>query len=102
LKLVGFTRSAKEDLDQILLRYGEHDVAVAARFLARVKTKVEQATHFPQSGYLKPGWAEDDLRLYPLLRFPYTIAIAIHEGKRQVVAVYPQKDRPDIWLERLK
>ena len=71
-------------------------------FVSEVRTAVERAADFPNSGVRVEGSAPDrDVRLFRTRRFPFSVVTALVAGRRAVVAVAHTKSRPGAWRDRL-
>ncbi|MCA9536846.1 MAG: hypothetical protein KC593_24355 [Myxococcales bacterium] len=71
-------------------------------FLNEYGDKLTQVARFPQSGArLQRRVAGLELRAFSLKRFPYTVVVAVQEGRSVIIAVAHMSREPGYWRDRL-
>jgi plasmid stabilization system protein ParE len=77
--------------------YEQEVAGLGESFLARVERAVEQIRRYPHSG---PVVLAENRRLL-VSRFPYSLIYRIEPERIFILALAPQKKRPNYWARRV-
>ena len=98
-----FAPEAAEELQASVQFYERERRGYGRLFLREVSKKVSRAADFPRSGRRVPETPDDqDVRLFVVGRFPYSVVTAIVASQRAVVAVAHHRRRPGYWRQRVR
>lgn len=81
-----YTEAASADLDQILIDLATDYPAAYEGFVHRLRMVEEQITMWPRSGAIADR--ADDLRVVPMVRYPFKLFYMIARDRIEVVHLY--------------
>lgn len=79
-----YSRRALRDIERILAYVAEHNESVARDLGAHLKTVVSRISLFPYSARRS---RVNNVRILPLLRYPYVIIYAVNDAEQEIKIV---------------
>jgi len=96
---IRFLDDARDEFDAAIDWYAERSVIAAERFRSLVANAIEQLAATPRAA---PMWPDrNDLRAWPLSRFPFSLVYLLDNDQLVIVAVAHASRRPGYWRDRL-
>lgn len=92
-----FASAAEEELAKSILFYRDISPELADDFVTQLDRVIELLRRSPKLGTL----GDDDLRKFPLTRFPFNIHYRIESETIVIYAVAHQSRRPGYWRSRI-
>jgi len=87
-----FTAAALADLDEILAYTSENYPALAGRLERRIRDVVAHIEEWPLNARMLNG--QPDVRIVPLLRYPYKIFYRIADGRIDILHIHHTAREP--------
>lgn len=101
--LLPFESAAADEFEEAASFIDSERPGHGERFVEEVLLAIDQATVFPRSGRQVPESPDDnDVRIFGLRRFPYSLVTAIISERRTIVAIAHDRRAPGYWLSRVK
>ena len=96
MKIV-FDQLAQLELDDASEYYEFEAPGLDARFREEIKRGIRRIREYPDA------WTKEknDVRRYPLHKFPYKILYSIEENYIYIIAIAHYHRRPDYWIDRI-
>ncbi|WP_441256077.1 type II toxin-antitoxin system RelE/ParE family toxin [Tardiphaga sp. 285_C5_N1_2] len=82
---VRWSKTALIEFEEIFLYISERNEAAARAVVARIERVCTQLEQFPFTGV---ATSEDEARMLPIVRYPFSIFYAVDEGLDEVVILH--------------